>query len=78
MLEALVLVAASAVSSFIGYRYGYRRGYRLGVAHGAAWLVRPHTASTAARMPLPEHGQPTVSQAAFVRTNLPGSTSTME
>lgn len=53
-------------------------GYRLAQKRGATWLVRPHSARTLDRMPLPEEGSPTVSQAVFVRTNLPNSTSTME
>ncbi len=53
-------------------------GYRLAKRHGATWLVRPHSARTLDRMPLPEEGSPTVSQAVFVRTNLPNSTSTMD
>lgn len=56
----------------------YRVGYRRGLAKGAQWLVRPHTRRTLARMPLPEQAEPTISQATFVRTNLPGSTSQME
>jgi hypothetical protein len=53
-------------------------GWRLAQRYRATWLVRPHTRRTLDRMPLPEDSQPTVSQAVFVRTNLPGSTSTMD
>lgn len=66
-----VLTASIPLAAWLGYRLGLRRG--------ATWLVRPHTPRTLARMPLPEEGtQPTVSQATFVRTNLPSSTSRME
>lgn len=74
MLSALTVLVVGAVAFFIGMRWGYLRAKR----SSAQWLVRPHTADTLARMPLPEQGSPTVSQAAFVRTNLPGSTSTMD
>lgn len=66
----VILVALIPVVYLLGYRHGRRAG--------ATWLVRPHSARSMARMPLPEQGNPTVSQAAFVRTNLPGSTSKME
>lgn len=57
-------------------------GFRLGCWHErrtrARWLVRPHTRRTLREYPLPEEGSPTVSEAAFVRTNMPNSTSTMD
>ena len=56
----------------------FRLGYRMGLARGSKWLVRPHTKRSLKHYPLPEQGNPTVAQAAFVRTNLPNSTSKME
>lgn len=70
LLGTLLALALCPLSYWLGYRHCQRRG--------AQWLVRPHTPRTLARMPLPEQASPRVSQAAFVRTNLPGSTSKME
>lgn len=73
-----LLIGCSITGILVGW-FCYYLGYRRGLVKGAGtWLVRPHTARTLARMPLPEQGEPTVSQALFARTNLPGSTSKME
>lgn len=72
MLLGAVVATVSAVAAFgLGYFFG-RRSTR------SMWLVRPHSHTTLEKYPLPEQEFPTVSDAVFVRTNLPGSTSKME
>lgn len=72
VFTTVVGVSNAAVGMAFGYWLGYRRGQRT----GARWLVRPHTARSMARMPLPEQGtDATVQEAVFGRTNLPNSTS---
>lgn len=74
MLDTVLIAGGFAFWALVGYWLGWRRARR----NVPRILVRPHTRRTAARMPLPEVTQATVVEAAFVRTNQPGSNSTME
>lgn len=72
---AVAIVATAIFSAVIAFRIGFVRG----VKSGSEWLIRPHTKATLKNHPLPEEAPPqVVVDAVFVRTNMPGSTSTME
>lgn len=74
MLNVFVIVVVMLTAAFLGYRIGLARG----MAKGAIAYVRPRVAHTVDRMAVAEPTEPPVSQAVFVRDNLPGSTSKME
>lgn len=77
MLATSLLIFAAICLSMGAFALGVRWGRR----SAAAWLVRPHTEHTLARMPLPEDNeadQPLVVEGRWLPTNLPGGGSRME
>lgn len=69
MYEATTLLLTAVLVGATTGVVAYRRGQR----SAAAWLVRPHTERTLARMPLPEDTERetfSVSQGVFTRTRL--------